>query len=104
MSVPGGQIFQKLSRLVAAPTIEPSQRAARILAVEKDIVLPIKGLLVLILLGSFFFKHTPAPDVPQSTLLLEAARTAAQNQIELFFGFYVAINAAMAGFYVFGRP
>jgi hypothetical protein len=104
MNVPGGQLFQKLSRLVAAPTIEPSQRAARILAVEKDIVLPIKGLMVIILLGSLFLKHTPAPDVAQSTLLLETAATTAQNRIELFFGFYVAINAAMAGFYVFGRP
>ena len=104
MNVPGGQLFQKLTRLVAAPTIEPSQRAARILAVEKDIVLPIKGLLVLILLGSLFLKHTPAPDVPHSTLLLETARTSAQSWIELFFGLYVAINAAMAVFYVFGRP
>lgn len=104
MNVPGGQIFQKLSRLVAAPTIEPSQRAARILAVEKDIVLPIKGLLVVILLGALFLKHTPAPDVPPSTQMLEAARNSAQTWIELFFGFYVAINAAMAAFYVFGRP
>lgn len=104
MNVPGGHLFQKLTRLVAAPTIEPSQRAVRILAVEKDIVLPIKGLLVLILLVSFFLKRTPAPDVAHSTELLEAAHIAAQNCIQLFFCCYVAINAAMAAFYIFGRP
>ncbi len=45
---------QKLTRLLAAPVIEPSQRAARIQTVEKDIVLPLRVLLVAIL-GSYFF-------------------------------------------------
>ena len=46
--------IQKLTRLLAAPVIEPSQRAARIQAVERDIVLPLRVLLVAIL-GYFFF-------------------------------------------------
>ena len=41
--------IQKLTRLLAAPVIEPSQRAARIQAVETDIVLPLRILLVVIL-------------------------------------------------------
>ena len=41
--------LQKLASLLAAPTVEPSQRAARIRTVETDIVLPIKGLIIIIL-------------------------------------------------------
>jgi signal transduction histidine kinase len=50
-----GGYIQKLTRLLAAPVIEPSQRAARIQAVEKDIVLPLRVLLVAILGYYFFF-------------------------------------------------
>jgi signal transduction histidine kinase len=51
----GGGTIQKLTRLLAAPTIEPSQRAARIQAVEKDIVLPLRVLIIGILAFYFFF-------------------------------------------------
>jgi signal transduction histidine kinase len=47
--------IQKLIRLLAAPVIEPSQRAARIQAVETDIVLPLRILLVAIVGYYFFF-------------------------------------------------
>jgi len=47
--------IQKLTRLLAAPTIEPAQRAARIQAVEKDIVLPLRVLIIIILAYYFFF-------------------------------------------------
>jgi signal transduction histidine kinase len=46
--------IQKLTRLLAAPVIDPSQRAARIQAVEKDIVLPLR-LLIIAILGYYFF-------------------------------------------------
>ena len=45
---------QKLTRWLAAPVIEPSQRAARIQTVEKDIVLPLR-LLMICILGYYFF-------------------------------------------------
>ena len=51
----GGGTIQKLTRLLAAPTIEPSQRAARIQAVEKDIVLPLRAVIIGILAYYFFF-------------------------------------------------
>jgi len=47
--------IQKLTRLLAAPTIEPSQRAARIQTVEKDIVLPLRALILGILTYYIFF-------------------------------------------------
>ncbi len=65
---PGGAI-QKLTRLLAAPVIEPSQRAARIQAVEKDIVLPLRLVIITYLAYYFFFAGwfdvqgaTKAPD------------------------------------------
>jgi signal transduction histidine kinase len=51
----GSGTIQKLTRLLAAPTIEPSQRAARIQAVEKDIVLPLRALIIVIVAYYFFF-------------------------------------------------
>ena len=51
----GSGAIQKLTRLLAAPTIEPSQRAARIQTVEKDIVLPLRALIIGILGYYFFF-------------------------------------------------
>jgi signal transduction histidine kinase len=46
--------IQKLTRLMAAPVVAPSQRAARIQTVEKDIVLPLRVLTISIM-GYFFF-------------------------------------------------
>jgi signal transduction histidine kinase len=47
--------IQKLTRLLAAPTIEPGERAVRIQAVERDIVLPLRVLIICILTYYFFF-------------------------------------------------
>ena len=58
--------LQKLTRWLAAPVIEPSQRAARIQTVEKDIVLPLR-LLMICILGYFFFSgwfDTPSNATP----------------------------------------
>lgn len=46
---------QKLTRLLDAPTEDPDQTASRIQTVERDIVLPIKGLLIIILTYYFFY-------------------------------------------------
>jgi signal transduction histidine kinase len=61
----GPGLFQKVTQLLAAPVIDPSQRAARIQTVEKDIVLPLRFLVVAILCYYFFFAHwfdTPGSD------------------------------------------
>ena len=65
--------------------------------------MPIKGLLVLILFVWFLQNHT-SPDVPEIALLSESARQQAWSCIRIFFWFYIAVNAAMAGIYVSGRP
>ncbi len=52
-----GGTIQKLTRLLAAPTIEPGQRATRIQTVERDIVLPLRILIICILTYYFFFSN-----------------------------------------------
>src|SRR5580658_1670299 len=63
---------QKLTRWLAAPVIEPSQRAARIQAVEKDIVLPLR-LLIITILGYYFF-FSGWLDTPVANGVLEVPR------------------------------
>ena len=63
--------IQKLTRLLAAPVIEPSQRAARIQAVERDIVLPLRLLIIAILGYYVFFAHwldTPGANKPPGVI------------------------------------
>jgi signal transduction histidine kinase len=78
----------KITRLLVAPTVEPSQRAARIQAVEKDIILPLKAVLILILAYFFFFSHWK--DNPGSPTAIALAA------LQWFFIVYVGINLAAA--------
>jgi signal transduction histidine kinase len=62
--------LQKLTRLLAAPVVEPSQRAARIQTVERDIVLPLRVLIIAILGYYFYFSgwfNTPVSESAQLT-------------------------------------
>jgi signal transduction histidine kinase len=103
MKIPGGQILSKLTRLLAAPTVEPNQRATRILAVERDIVMPIKALLVIVLMV-WFLQNPSSPDVPASAFWSESKRQFALQWIRGFFAFYILINAVVGTFYAFRRP
>ncbi len=86
--VPGGNTVRKITRLLVAPTVEPSQRAARIQAVEKDIILPLKTVLILILAYYFFFSHWRDNPGSPTTIALQI--------LEWFFAVYVAINLGVA--------
>ena len=78
--------MHKITRLLVAPTIEPSQRAARIQAVEKDIILPLKGVLILIL-GYYFLRWKDVAGSPTAIALAA---------LQWFFIAYVGINLAVA--------
>jgi signal transduction histidine kinase len=86
MVIPGEQTFQKLGRLLVAPTLEPSQRAARIQAVEKDVILPLRVLLIAVLGYFFFLSHWS--DVPNRPRGLGLAL------FHYFFWLYLAGNVA----------
>ncbi len=85
-----GNPIQKITRLLVAPTVEPGQRAARIQTVEKDIVLPIKGLLIVII--AYSFAHWE--DVPGTS------RAAALDWIRGGFWLYIAANVLAAFIFI----
>lgn len=91
--------FRGLTRQVlellkeTAPPAE--QMATRLRLIERDVVLPVKAVLALILLyyiyGSVWFDDVALP------------QTIAQQTIERFFLFYLALNLAVAGILLFAR-
>ena len=86
MVFPGEQTYQKLARLFAAPTVEPSQRAARIQAVEKDVILPLRVLIIAVLGYFFFLSHwSDVPNHPRSLGL---------TLFQFYFWFYLLANIA----------
>jgi signal transduction histidine kinase len=92
--------FQKLARLLAAPVIEPSQRAARIQAVEKDIVLPLRFLVVVILCYYFFFAHwfdTPGATTATEWTLNHAA------MLKGIFVAYALLSLAVGATFIWSR-
>jgi len=95
MVLPGEQTFQKLSRLLVAPTLEPSQRAARIQAMEKDVILPLRLFLVAIL-GYFFFLSDWF-DLPHQPRGLGLAL------LRDYFWFYLLANMAAGAAFIWVR-
>jgi signal transduction histidine kinase len=94
-AIRGNETFQKLARLLVAPTVEPNQRAARIQAVERDVVLPLR-ILVIAILGYFFFL-TDWQDVPGK------ARDVGHHWFENYFWFYLAANLVSGAVYIWVR-
>jgi len=95
MVLPGEQTFQKLSRLLVAPTLEPSQRAARIQSVEKDVILPLRLLLIAVL-GYFFFLSDWF-DLPHQPRGLGLAL------LRDYFWFYLLANMAAGAAFIWVR-
>jgi signal transduction histidine kinase len=92
MLIPGEQTYQKLARLFVAPTLEPSQRAARIQAVEKDVILPLRVLLIAVL-GYFFFL-SDWRDVPNQP------RGLGHVLFQDYFWFYLVANVAAGALFI----
>lgn len=95
-----GGTIQKLTRLLAAPVIEPSERAARIQAVERDIVLPLRGLIIIILGYYFFFSGWL--DTPGGTT---ASDWSLHNALVLKGSFiaYALLNMVVGAALIWGR-
>ena len=92
MDFPGEQTFQKLGRLLVAPTLEPSQRAARIQAVEKDVILPLRLLLIAVLGYFFFLSHWSD--------LANRPRGLGLSMFHVYFWFYLLANLAAGVLYI----
>ena len=88
-------IVHKLRELLEETSPPPEQLALRLRLMERDVILPVKGVFVFILIYYFYFANWfEDVTLPQ---------TIAQQTIERFFLIYLAINLAVAGILIFGR-
>jgi tRNA A-37 threonylcarbamoyl transferase component Bud32 len=80
------------ARLLTAPVAEPIQRAARILAVEKDVILPLRAFLVAVLGYFLFLSHWTY--VPNQPLGLGV------SLLQFYFWFYLLANLVAAALFI----
>jgi signal transduction histidine kinase len=87
---------RKLRDLLKETAPPPEQMALRLRLMERDVILPVKAVFVLILIYNLYFSRWFEGDValPQSV---------AQQTIERFFLIYLVINLGVAGVLIFAR-
>jgi len=90
------QTILKLRALLEETAPPQEQMARRLRLMERDVILPVKGVFVLILIYNLYFSRWFEGDValPQSI---------AQQTIERFFLIYLVINLGVAGILIFAR-
>lgn len=81
--------WKNVVQLLVAPTLEPEQRAGRIRTVEKDIILPIKGLVIAILVYYLFFSNW---------IDAKGSRQYALEIIRNFFIVYASVNVVVCAY------
>jgi signal transduction histidine kinase len=89
------QTWQRLRELLEETSPPAEQMALRLRVMERDVILPVKGVFVLILIYNLYFSNW-FEDVA-------LPQTVAQQTIERFFIFYLLINLAVAGLLIFAR-
>src|ERR1043166_1542004 len=81
--------FQKIRELLEETAPEPGQMRSRLLTIERDIILPIKAVVVgLLLYSGLFFPHLFVD--------VTTPRSIAQEVIHRFFLIYLVLNVAVA--------
>ena len=95
MNTFASQQLKKFARLVVSPGIEPAMQAARIQKFQREIVLPIKALLVLTLIYFFYFSNWI--DQPSSN------RDVALETTFGFFLFYILATFTVGSIFIFVR-
>jgi len=81
--------FQKIRDLLEETAPEPEQMLSRLLTIERDIILPIKAVVVgLLLYSGLFFPHLFVD--------VTTPRSVAQEVIHRFFLIYLVLNVAVA--------
>jgi signal transduction histidine kinase len=89
--------------LLTMASLDPRQQEWRINLIERDIGLPVRAVLIVIL-SYYLFLSNWMSEVPvmRDVLLLEEARHFAQNVVQAAFLVYLAVNVAVA-FVLLGR-
>jgi signal transduction histidine kinase len=95
MNFDARQAFRKLAGLVITPGAEPRLKALRIQTFQRDIVLPIKALLVLTLVYYFYFSNW----IDQTN----SNREVALETVSRFFLVYLLLNVAAGLVLIFVR-
>ena len=90
-----------LPRVLAMPVPDPSQHATRILAIQRNIVLPVKLLLMVV--AFYYLFDVRWLDVTSSSLPDFSPREVALEYLQKFFIFYIIFNAADATLLVLRR-
>lgn len=93
--------LKKLARLAVVPGTEPAIRAARIQRFQRDIIFPIKGLLILTLVYFFYFSNWIEPT--RNSFTFRLFREVALETTFGFFLFYVLITIAVGSVFIFVR-
>ncbi len=86
------QALKKFARLVVSPGLEPAQQASRIQSFQRDIVFPIKALLILTLIYYFYFSHW----IDQTN----SNREVALETTSRFFLFYLLAHIAVGAVFM----
>jgi signal transduction histidine kinase len=89
------QTFRQLTDVLRPPPPDPAQQLFRLKAIERDVILPIKALYILILV--YYLYLTPWHGETLMAVQIAEAIT------EQFFGLYIAINVAVAIFFLKSR-
>jgi signal transduction histidine kinase len=88
-------LLERIRALLAETAPPAEQMSQRLRTVERDVILPVKAVFVLILIYYLFFANW-FDDVA-------LPQTIAQQTIQRFFLIYLAVNAVVAGVLMFGR-
>src|ERR1041385_2160340 len=88
-------LLRQLKELLEETSPPPEQMAARLKTIERDVVLPVKGVFILILLYNLYvsswFEDVALPE------------SVAQQMIERFFIIYFLVSVVVASLLLFGR-
>src|SRR5262245_66073263 len=87
------QTWQRLRQLLEETSPSAEQMALRLRIMERDVILPVKGVFILILIYNLYFSNWFED--------IALPQTVAQQTIERFFMFYLLINLAVAGLLIF---
>jgi hypothetical protein len=92
-----------LPRVLAMPVPDTSQHATRILAIQRNIVLPVKLLLMVVVF--YYLFDVRLPDVTSSSLSdsVMSPREVTLEFLQSFFVFYIIFNAVAATLLVLRR-
>lgn len=95
------QALKKFARLVVTPGTEPAIQAARIQKFQRDIIFPIKGLMILTLVYYFYFSNWIEP--ARNSFTFRLFREVAIESTFGFFLLYVLVTIAAGSVFIFVR-